>query len=178
MSVYFYGCVTMDGYLADKAHHLDWLYQTGTTEETDYEEFYQKMDITIMGKRTFHEIAKAGNVKELYPTTQNYVFTHSVSLPQNGFTAVNADVVKFVKGMDNSKNIWIIGGNTILAPLLNDNMVDHMIIQVAPVLLGAGIPLFTQKEAVRRFRLKEVKQYGQFAEMIYEKEAMRIGEAC
>ena len=93
MSVYFYGCVTMDGYLADKAHHLDWLYQTGTTEETDYEEFYQKMDITIMGKRTFHEIAKAGNVKELYPTTQNYVFTHSVSLPQNGFTAVNADVV-------------------------------------------------------------------------------------
>lgn len=42
MSIYFYGCVTMDGYLSDKAHNLDWLYQTGTTTETDYEEFYKK----------------------------------------------------------------------------------------------------------------------------------------
>ena len=42
MSIYFYGCVTMDGYLSDKAHNLDWLYQTGPTTETDYEEFYKK----------------------------------------------------------------------------------------------------------------------------------------
>ena len=169
MSIYFYGCVTIDGYLADKAHRLDWLYQTGTAEETDYEKFYKQMDITIMGRKTFREIEKAKNIKEIYPTTQNYVFTHSDRLPRDGFTAINADVVEFVKGIDQSKNIWIIGGNTVLAPLLNNNMVDHMIIQIAPVLLGAGIPLFTQKEALRRFRLKEVKQYGQFAEMIYEK---------
>jgi hypothetical protein len=35
MSVFFYGCVTMDGFLADKNHNLDWLNQTGTIEETD-----------------------------------------------------------------------------------------------------------------------------------------------
>lgn len=91
--------------------------------------------ITIMGKRTFHEIAKGENVKQ-----------------------INKD-----------KNIWIIGGNTILAPLLDHNMVDYIIIQIAPVLLGAGISLFTQKEAVKHFRLKEVKKYGQFAELVYEK---------
>lgn len=44
MSIYFYGCITMDGYLADEAHKLDWLYQTGTIAETDYEEFYKKID--------------------------------------------------------------------------------------------------------------------------------------
>ncbi len=63
MSVYFYGCVTIDGYIADKNHNLDWLYQTGTTEETDYEEFYKSMDITIMGKKTFNEIEKLENRK-------------------------------------------------------------------------------------------------------------------
>ena len=57
-----------------------------------------------------------------------------------------------------------------MAPLLDQNMVDHIIIQIAPVLLGAGIPLFTQKETLKRFRLKEVKRYGQFAELVYEKE--------
>jgi len=56
MSVFFYGCITIDGYLADKNHNLDWLYQTGEIEETGYESFYKSMDITIMGKRTFNEI--------------------------------------------------------------------------------------------------------------------------
>lgn len=169
MSIYFYGCITMDGYLADEEHNLDWLYQTGTTDETDYEEFYKKMDITIMGKRTFNEMEKAENIIDVYPTTQNYVFTHSCDLSQNGFIAINDDVTEFVKQIDKDKNIWIIGGNTILSPLLNNNMVDYIIMQIAPVLLGAGIPLFTQKEELKCFRLKSVKKYGQFAELVYEK---------
>ena len=37
----------------------------------------------------------------------------------------------------------------------------------APVLLGEGIPLFTQGEPLRRFRLEEVRRYGQFAELVY-----------
>lgn len=135
----------MDGYLADKAYNLDWLYQTGTTTETDFEESYKKMDITIMGKRTFNEIEKAENIWGFYPTNPNYVFTHASDLSQNGFISINADVVEFVKQIDKDKNIWIIGGNTILSPLLNNNMVDYIIMQVAPVLLGTGIPLFTQK---------------------------------
>ena len=32
MSVYFYGCVTLDGCLADSRHGLDWLHETGTVE--------------------------------------------------------------------------------------------------------------------------------------------------
>ena len=42
-----------------------------------------------------------------------------------------------------------------------------MVLQFAPVLLGAGVPLFTQGEALRRFRLEEVRRYGQFAELVY-----------
>ena len=48
-------------------------------------------------------------------------------------------------------------------------MVDCLVVQVAPVLLGAGIPLFTQNEGVKRFRLDGVKQYGQFAELVFRK---------
>lgn len=46
-------------------------------------------------------------------------------------------------------------------------MVDRLIVQVAPVLLGEGIPLFTQGEQVRRFKLEAVNRYGQFAELVY-----------
>ena len=169
MSVFFYGCITMDGYLADKNHNLDWLYQTGTVEETDYESFYKSMDITIMGKRTFNEIESMERIDNFYPTTKNYVFTHAESLSVKGFIPINCDIVEFVQQIEKDKNIWIIGGNTLVSPLLENDIIDTMIIQIAPVLLGKGIPLFSQQEALKRFNLKEVKKYGQFAELIYNK---------
>jgi len=159
----------MDGYLADKNNNLDWLYQTGEIEETSYESFYKNMDIIIMGKRTFNEIENTENIGSLYSTTKNYVFTHAESLSVKEFVPINCDVVEFVKQIEMDKNIWIVGGNTILAPLLDNDMVDNIIIQIAPVLLGNGIPLFSQKEVLKRFYLKEVKKYGQFAELIYSK---------
>lgn len=169
MSVFFYGCITLDGYLADKTHGLSWLYETGTTEDTGYEDFYRQMDVTIMGRRTFEEIAKLEDAAAVYPTTENYVFTHADNLPQKRFVPVNGDVAEFVAGLGPDKNIWVVGGNTVLAPLLERDMVDHLIIQIAPVLLGEGIPLFTQKEGLRRFRLDEVRRYGQFAELVFGK---------
>lgn len=167
MAVFFYGCITLDGYLAAKDHNLDWLYETGSVVETSYDAFYRRMDVTLMGRRTFAEIAKNENPDAFYPTTKNYVFTHG-SLDCPGFTAVQGDPAAFVRQLGANPNIWIIGGNTILAPLLEQDMVDYLIIQVAPVLLGAGIPLFTQKETLRRFHLEEVRQYGPFAELVYK----------
>ena len=129
MSISFYGCVSLDGYLADSEHDLTWLFESGSPEETSYQAFYDSLDITIMGKQTFKEIEK----------------------------------------LDSPKHIWVVGGNQILAPLLEADLVDQLIIQVAPVLLGEGIPLFTQKKETKRFHLAEVTQFGQFAEMRYTK---------
>lgn len=169
MSVYFYGCITLDGYLADREHGLDWLYETGAAEDTSYEDFYQQMDVTVMGRRTFDEIVRNGEPETAYPDTENYVFTHDKTLRADGFTPVNGDVPAFVERLGHEKNVWVVGGNTVLAPLLDWNLLDHLVIQVAPVLLGAGIPLFTQKEALKRFRLEEIQQYGSFAELRYSK---------
>lgn len=169
MSVFFYGCVTMDGFLAGKNHDLSWLHETGSAGETDYDRFYRSMDVTVMGRRTFAEIQRLEDPAGVYPTTENYVFTHGESLSWKGFIPVSGDVPQFVEGLGRDKNIWIVGGNTILAPLLERGMVDWLIIQTAPVLLGGGVPLFTQKEGLKRFHLEGVKQYGQFAELIYKK---------
>lgn len=169
MSVYFYGCITLDGYLADKDHGLDWLHQTGGAEDTGYDRFYQQMDVTIMGRRTFREVEAMASPESVYPTTQNYVFTHDSALPCTGYTPVSGSVPDFVAGLGRERNIWVVGGNTILAPLLDHGMVDHIVLQIAPVLLGDGIPLFTQKEALRRFRLEDVERYGPFAQLTYAK---------
>lgn len=166
MAVFFYGCVSLDGYLATSDHGLDWLYETGSPEETTYDEFYARMDVALMGRRTFDEVAKLDDPASAYPTTENFVFTHG-ELDCPGFIAVAEDPVAFVEKLGPDSNIWVVGGNTILAPLLERDMVDRIIVQVAPVLLGEGISLFTQAEALHRFKLEAVNRYDQFAELVY-----------
>lgn len=137
MSVFFYGCVTLDGYLAAGDHSLDWLHETGGTEETGYDAFYGRMDVTLMGRRTFRELERTGDPAAVYPSTENYVFTHrALSCP--GFTAVSGDPAELAAALGPDRNIWVVGGNTILAPLLDRDLVDCLIVQVAPVLLGGG----------------------------------------
>lgn len=51
MTLFFYACVSLDGYLADKNHGLQWLHQIGSVEETSYAAFYNQMDILLMGKK-------------------------------------------------------------------------------------------------------------------------------
>ena len=67
MAVFFYGCITLDGYLATKEHGLNWLYDTGSPGETSCDEFYSHMDVTLMGRRTFGEIEKTGIRRQLIP---------------------------------------------------------------------------------------------------------------
>lgn len=171
MSVYFYGCMTLDGFLADSQHGIDWLHALGTIEDTGYEDFYKGMDVTIMGKRTFEEIQNLPDVEKFYEATENFVFTHDQTLPVQNYQPVAGDVVDFVTQLDKDKNVFVIGGNSIIAPLLDADLFDVLIVQVAPVLLGKGIPLFTQGEMLRFYDLEVVRQFGPFAEMVFRKKS-------
>lgn len=171
MAVYFYGCVSLDGYLADKNHGIDWLHEVGTVEETGYDAFYKEMDILIMGRKTYDEIKDMPDLESFYGATKNYVFTRSTTIDSPLFESVSEDVVDFISKLPADKNVWIVGGNSLMAPLLDNQLIDKMYLQFAPVLLGEGIPLFTQKEGKQFFQLSEVKQYGQFAELVLEKKA-------
>ncbi len=169
MAVYFYGCMSLDGYLADKNHEISWLHELGSVEETSYESFYQEMDVLLLGKKTYDEIKDMDNLEDFYGPTENIVFTHEKGLESPLFKFVSEDVVAFVESLPKDKNVWVVGGNTLIAPLLDKGLIETMYVQVAPVLLGEGVPLFTQKEGKQLFDLVEVKQYGQFAELILKK---------
>ncbi len=174
MAVYFYGCITMDGYLADSQHRIDWLHQLGSVEDTGYDDFYRQMDITIMGKRTFEEIQDLQDVESFYQATENYVFTHDRHLPVSNYQPVAGDVVDFVQQIDKGKNVFVIGGNSLVGPLLDADLFDHLIIQIAPLILGKGVPLFTQEEGQRFYQLDSLRQFGPFAELVFRNYSILI----
>ena len=141
--------------------------QKNTERERNTFTIYQLKDGEALHYHRFEPLERLEK-SGLSVEPDNYSQVYTAPLPE-GFVPVRGDVVEFVKGQPGEKNIWVIGGNTILAPLLDAGMVDGMTIQLAPVLLGAGIPLFTQGEGPLRFRLEKAVQYGQFAELVYTK---------
>ncbi len=65
--IVFYGAISLDGYLATKEDSLQWLFDTPTGEKTTYEAFYQTIDQTIMGRKTYQEAKKLLATDHLYP---------------------------------------------------------------------------------------------------------------
>lgn len=54
----FYGAISLDGYLAGAKDQLDWLLETDTGASTTYEKFFETIDATAMGRKTYEEAKK------------------------------------------------------------------------------------------------------------------------
>ena len=73
-----------------------------------------------------------------------------------------------------AKNVFVIGGNSLVGPLLDADLFDHLIIQIAPLILGKGVPLFTQEEGQRFYQLDSLRQFGPFAELVFSRKKSEI----
>lgn len=78
--IIFYGAISLDGYLATKTDDLQWLFDTPTGKQTTYEAFYETIDTTIMGRKTYQEAKKYLETEAIiqrkrisfFPPTHNY----------------------------------------------------------------------------------------------------------
>ena len=82
-------------------------------------------------------------------------------------------MVDFVHQIDKGKNVFVIGGNSLVGPLLDADLFDHLIIQIAPLILGKGVPLFTQEEGQRFYQLDNLRQFGPFAELVFSRKSQK-----
>ncbi len=58
------------------------------------------------------------------------------------------------------KTAVIGGGSSIYAEFVQQNLVDEMLVDVQPVLLGEGIPLFQEARFEKKLDLKKVRKLG------------------
>lgn len=161
---------SLDGYIATKDDALDWLYDVEGEGDNGYSEFYNTVDTILMGKRTYDWIMNQELKEFPYKNKECYVFSRSLTKDTEDVKFVNRDVVHFVNQLksENGKNIWIVGGGELLHSLMKEELVDELIITVAPILLGKGIPLFKEVDKQFNLSLKEVRKFNQFVELHYE----------
>lgn len=148
MPNYVYIATSLDGYIATSDDGLDWLYAVPNPDNDDYgyADFIKGIDALVMGRKTFEKVLTFDSWPYTKPV---FVLSNSLNqLPEvvkNKAEKVSGVLRMLVKQLNAKgyRNLYVDGGSTIRSFLAED-LIDEMTITRVPVLLGSGIPLFTQ----------------------------------
>ncbi len=156
-----YISTSLDGYIAKPNEDLSFLNRVMKKgEDYGYTHFISTVDCVIVGRKTYDWVM---NQVSIFPhhTMETYIITHRVK-PKEGnihfYSGSLKDLVIRLKKED-GKNIFCDGGAEIVNELLKEELVDEVIISVAPVLVGNGTRLFQDGRPEQEVELVAVKQF-------------------
>ena len=164
MSTQYYVAQSLDGYIAEADHTLDWLTKYGgdsadvsEVTEGSYDRFYEQVGAVAMGSATYDFILAEGGGWP-YAGIPSWVFT-SRELPAPDGADVrfaNGPVAPLQKEMTagaGDRNLWVVGGGNLASQFADEGLLDELIVTVVPVWLGDGMPTFAKRlegEQLRR----------------------------
>jgi dihydrofolate reductase len=175
MATIYYTACSLDGYIADPQHKLDWLLQLAPPEDMGFADFLAGVGAIAMGSTTYQWLLDhPGDPGQVWPyQAPTWVFTSRplATVPGADLHFARGDVLPIHRQMveaASGRDVWIVGGGELAAQFYDQGLLDRMVISVASVTLGGGAPLFPRRTSPR-LKLRGVRQYGdQFAELTYE----------
>jgi len=155
------GAVTMDGFLAGPGGELDWLHWSKDAAGIMTESM-QGVDTFLMGRKTYEAALAMQPESESPedPSTKTYVFSRSwTKLPRSGAHLVREDAVAFVRHLKEQPGgkIILMGGGELAQELLAAQLIDEVGLNVHPLLLGTGVPVFRNLGLRLSFELLECR---------------------
>jgi dihydrofolate reductase len=178
----YYTAATLDGYIADENHSLDWLFEVDReTEggEHSFAAFFAEVGAMAMGATTYEWVLDHEQVLEApekwrrwYGDTPTWVFAHRkvpsvsgapINVVQGDVAPVHEEMTRAAAG----KNIWLVGGGDLVGQFADQGLLDEILVGVAPVTLGGGAPLLPRRLTASQLELVDVAKDRQFARLEY-----------
>lgn len=160
----YYTAVSLDGFIADAKHSLDWLFRQELDEAgpMNHEELLARVGAVVMGFTTYEWILthEHGVWPYRLPT---WVMTSrdlpkvagEVRFARGDVRAVHGAMTDAAAG----KDLWVVGGGDVAGQFADAGLLDEIVVAVAPVTLGAGAPLLPRRLDLR---LEELAQNAAF----------------
>lgn len=150
---------SLDNYIARPDGSVDWLIWSDDVAAF-VSEFWKSVDAVVMGRRTYEAGVAAGTTA--YPNVQNFVCSRTLaSAPHPSVQIVRTDAAEFVRELKQQpgRDICIMGGGVLAHALFEADLIDEVGVNVHPILLGAGIPLFHGMSRQINLRLEENRPF-------------------
>ena len=161
--VVYFAAMSLDGRISGPDHDLSFL-RTLTGKENDYEEFYAEVDSLVMGAGTWAFMVRHGSWP--YGGKPTWIVTHANELaeipgaePVERFAGDVAELARLI-GERGLQRTWRVGGGDLAGQFLAADLVDELILTVAPALVGRGPSLTDGEFPLRRFTLSEIERFG------------------
>ena len=182
----YYTAASLDGFIADAGHGLDWLLQFGDPEGGDYEDFIASVGALAMGAHTYewvlaNAVRPPDGEAQPWPYAQPcWVFsTRSLpDLPDADLRFVRGDVRPVHRDMLDAaagKDLWVVGGGELAGQFLDAGLLDALIVTIAPVTLGAGAPLLPRRVATPPLELVSARAWGDVFVRLHYRVARPMG---
>jgi dihydrofolate reductase len=140
LSVYI--ATSLDGYIAASDGSLEWLESAARADEDyGFDRFLSSVDALAMGRGTYDHIAHLDPLP--FDGRPVFVFTHRPPAARDGVTfwALTPHEAVAEWSARGLRHVYVDGGR-LISDFLAAGLVDDMVLTTAPLLLGAGIPLF------------------------------------
>jgi dihydrofolate reductase len=137
--------VSLDGFIAGAKGEIDWLYFSKDVQKV-MAEYWKTIDTILMGRKTWADTEARGGGGDLSKGMQTYIFSRTLKeIPGKGAKLVTGDAVGFVRDLKQKKEgkgICLMGGGEFARSLFQVGLVDEVGLNIHPVLLGSGVPMF------------------------------------
>ena len=159
--VVLYIAQSLDGFIATEDHDISWLSiveQEG--EDYGYEAFVDTVDTVFMGRRTYEKVLSFG-VEFPHKGRKCYVLSASRTGSDENVTFFSGDLKALVEDIKKKegKNIFIDGGAEVVRVFRSLDLIDDIVISIIPVMLGKGIRLFKETDAMGHLKLISSQSY-------------------
>ncbi|MEO7539602.1 MAG: dihydrofolate reductase family protein [Pyrinomonadaceae bacterium] len=141
--VIFGGANSLDNFFARTDNSVDWLLWSDDVTEI-MKDLWPRFDCMVMGRKTY-EVSIAMGAPS-HAGIDTYVFSRTMTpgRTDNGYEVVADDPGDFVRRLkqQEGKDIMVMGGGDLARTLFEADVIDEIGLNIQPVLLGSGIPLF------------------------------------
>lgn len=172
--IILYIATSLDGYIADNKGRIDWLSTNVDNSETDtsYEDFYQHVDTVILGRTTYDQVTQVLSPDHYpYSDSTSYILTSRSGEANEKLIFTDQSVVDIVNNLKETdgEDVFVVGGASIVQPLMDANLIDEYQLATIPVILGEGVPLFKPVKEPLGLRVKDVKVINNIVYRTYVK---------
>jgi dihydrofolate reductase len=177
--IVFDTAVSIDGFIADSDNSLAWLFAV-PGGEPDLDLLPARATVIVEGSTTYEWILAETDVltdpakwQEVSGRRVTYVFTtRRLPVPDGAdvrfLRGPVADALPVIREAAGTGDVWVVGGGDLAGQFLDAGALDELAITVAPVMLGAGAPLFPRRVESDRLQLRSASVHGPFARLVYD----------